>query len=119
MAEAILRLADRPRAELSVGLTNGIIRFGFTALPPVYDALVGPMMRRIGLSRSPSTPAPATSSRPATGRRRPGAGGVGARVVGAAAAVAGIGHGLGAAGPPPAPRRELTGRHAQVVGTSA
>ncbi len=51
VAEAVLRLADRPRAERSVGLANGIIRFGFTAVPPVYDLLVGPLMRIGGLSR--------------------------------------------------------------------
>lgn len=51
VAGAIVRIADRPRAERSVGLTNGFVRFGFTALPPVYDALVGPLMRLGGLSR--------------------------------------------------------------------
>lgn len=51
IAAAIVRLADRPRKELSVGATNRLIEFGFTALPPVYDALVGPLMGRLGLSR--------------------------------------------------------------------
>ena len=47
----IVRLADRPRRELSVGAANRFVEFGFTALPPVYDALVGPLMGRLGLSR--------------------------------------------------------------------
>jgi NAD(P)-dependent dehydrogenase (short-subunit alcohol dehydrogenase family) len=51
MAEGIVRLADRPRRELSVGAANRFVEFGFKALPPVYDALVGPMMGRLGLSR--------------------------------------------------------------------
>ena len=51
MADAIVKLADRPRAEMSVGLANRFAEMGFNLLPPVYDALVGPMMRRIGLSR--------------------------------------------------------------------
>jgi NAD(P)-dependent dehydrogenase (short-subunit alcohol dehydrogenase family) len=53
MARAILRLADKPRAEISVGATNRLIELGFNAFPPVYDALVGTLMRRAGLSRRP------------------------------------------------------------------
>jgi NAD(P)-dependent dehydrogenase (short-subunit alcohol dehydrogenase family) len=56
LAAAIVKLADRPRREVSVGLTNGLIRTGFTTLPPVYDALVNPLMRRLALSRSTSPP---------------------------------------------------------------
>jgi NAD(P)-dependent dehydrogenase (short-subunit alcohol dehydrogenase family) len=51
MAGAILALADKPAAEKSVGATNRLIEFGFIALPGVYDVLVGPLMRRGGLSR--------------------------------------------------------------------
>jgi NAD(P)-dependent dehydrogenase (short-subunit alcohol dehydrogenase family) len=51
MAGAIVRIADKPRADVSVGATNRLIEFGFVALPPVYDALVGALMRRGGLSR--------------------------------------------------------------------
>jgi NAD(P)-dependent dehydrogenase (short-subunit alcohol dehydrogenase family) len=51
VAEAILRQADDPRPEVSVGLTNRAIEFGFVVLPPVYDALVTTMMRTFGLSR--------------------------------------------------------------------
>jgi NAD(P)-dependent dehydrogenase (short-subunit alcohol dehydrogenase family) len=51
MARAIVRLADKPRTEVSVGATNRLIEFGFGALPAVYDALVGPLMRHGGLSR--------------------------------------------------------------------
>jgi NAD(P)-dependent dehydrogenase (short-subunit alcohol dehydrogenase family) len=56
LAAAVLRLADRPRDTLSVGLTNGVIRFGYAVLPPVFDRLIGPMMRRLALSRRPLAP---------------------------------------------------------------
>jgi NAD(P)-dependent dehydrogenase (short-subunit alcohol dehydrogenase family) len=51
MAAAIVKLADKPRPEVSVGATNRLIEFGFNALPGVYDALVGTLMGRAGLSR--------------------------------------------------------------------
>ncbi|XVV16723.1 SDR family NAD(P)-dependent oxidoreductase [Actinoplanes sp. CA-131856] len=51
VAAAILRQAGKPRPEVSVGLANRVIEFGFVALPPVYDALVTTMMRTFGLSR--------------------------------------------------------------------
>jgi NAD(P)-dependent dehydrogenase (short-subunit alcohol dehydrogenase family) len=78
MAGAIMKLADRPRAEMSVGLANRFTEFGFVVLPPVYDALVGPMMRRLGLSRSPVrphtgnvfAPAPRTEGGPARWGRK-------------------------------------------------
>jgi NAD(P)-dependent dehydrogenase (short-subunit alcohol dehydrogenase family) len=52
MAGAIVKLAGKPRADVSVGAANRLIEFGFNALPPVYDTLVGPLMRRGGLSRA-------------------------------------------------------------------
>jgi short-subunit dehydrogenase len=56
MAASIVRLTDHPRAKVSVGLTNNVIRFGYAALPPVYDLLIGPMMRRLALSRTTTGP---------------------------------------------------------------
>jgi NAD(P)-dependent dehydrogenase (short-subunit alcohol dehydrogenase family) len=56
MGAAIVRLADRPRSELSVGLANRIAEFGFVTMPPVYDLLVGPLMSRLGLSRTQTPP---------------------------------------------------------------
>ncbi|GIF74452.1 SDR family NAD(P)-dependent oxidoreductase [Asanoa siamensis] len=53
VAAAIVGLADRPRRARSVGLANRFMRIGFAAMPPVYDRLVGPLMRRAGLSRDP------------------------------------------------------------------
>jgi NAD(P)-dependent dehydrogenase (short-subunit alcohol dehydrogenase family) len=51
VAGRVLRLADKPRNSASVGVTNRIIELGFTLMPPIYDALVGPLMRHGGLSR--------------------------------------------------------------------
>jgi NAD(P)-dependent dehydrogenase (short-subunit alcohol dehydrogenase family) len=56
MGAAVVRLADRPRGELSVGLANRFTEFGFNAFPPLYDVLVGPLMSRLGLSRRPAAP---------------------------------------------------------------
>jgi NAD(P)-dependent dehydrogenase (short-subunit alcohol dehydrogenase family) len=50
MADAIVRNADRPRLERSVGPGNRFIEFGFVWMPWVYDALVGPLARRMALS---------------------------------------------------------------------
>ncbi|MEV4544170.1 SDR family NAD(P)-dependent oxidoreductase [Micromonospora echinaurantiaca] len=50
VARAILDCADRPRREVSVGRANVVMRVGFTALPGVYDVLVGPLMRLLALT---------------------------------------------------------------------
>ncbi|MDG4826493.1 SDR family NAD(P)-dependent oxidoreductase [Asanoa sp. WMMD1127] len=53
VANAIVKLAERPRRARSVGLANRFVRLGFATMPPVYDVLVGPLMRLGGLSRDP------------------------------------------------------------------
>jgi NAD(P)-dependent dehydrogenase (short-subunit alcohol dehydrogenase family) len=94
VARAIVRLADRPRAQVDVGLTNGLIGFGFTALPRVYDALVGPGMRLAGLSRQRVAPDEGNVFRSRTptegGPARWGRGGAVAAVVVAAAVTIGV-----------------------------
>jgi short-subunit dehydrogenase len=55
---AILELADKPRREVSVGLVNPLMVFGFRYLPAVYDVLVTPLMKRLGLSRTPTEATP-------------------------------------------------------------
>ncbi|MEU7585507.1 SDR family NAD(P)-dependent oxidoreductase [Micromonospora sp. NPDC049230] len=49
-ARAIVDCVDRPRREVSAGRLNVVLRAGFTVLPGVYDVLVGPLMRAMGLS---------------------------------------------------------------------
>ncbi|ATO13935.1 short-chain dehydrogenase [Micromonospora sp. WMMA2032] len=56
VARAIAHCADKPRREISVGRVNLVMRFGFTALPAVYDVLVGPLMRIGGLTGRPVPP---------------------------------------------------------------
>lgn len=56
VAAAIVRCARRPRGVVTVGLANRIIQFGFVATPPLYDLLVGPLMRRGGLSTETVAP---------------------------------------------------------------
>ncbi len=53
VARAVLRCARRPRARVTVGMANALVRTGFAAFPRVYDALVTPLMRAGGLSRQP------------------------------------------------------------------
>ncbi|UQU66425.1 SDR family NAD(P)-dependent oxidoreductase [Couchioplanes caeruleus] len=89
MGAAVVRLADRPRRELSVGATNRLIEFGFVAMPPVYDLLVGPLMGRLGLSqrRTPPSSGNVFASRPRVegGPARFGRAAVGAAAAGAVA----------------------------------
>ncbi|WP_433305690.1 SDR family NAD(P)-dependent oxidoreductase [Actinoplanes sp. CA-030573] len=56
VAAAVVRLADRPRHNASVGAANRFIEAGFVLLPPLYDVLVTPLMRSFGLSRRPAAP---------------------------------------------------------------
>ncbi len=50
LAAAIVRCADHPRKNVSVGWTNGIITLGFRLLPAVFDRLAGPLTHRVALS---------------------------------------------------------------------
>ncbi|MFG2046885.1 SDR family NAD(P)-dependent oxidoreductase [Micromonospora sp. NPDC048935] len=53
VARAVVDCVDRPRREVSVGRLNVVLRAGFTVLPGVYDVLVGPLMRALGLGGRP------------------------------------------------------------------
>jgi NAD(P)-dependent dehydrogenase (short-subunit alcohol dehydrogenase family) len=64
VADAIVRLAGRPRSGVSVGATNRLIELGFVLFPPVYDALVTPLMRNFGLSREPANASDGNVFRP-------------------------------------------------------
>jgi NAD(P)-dependent dehydrogenase (short-subunit alcohol dehydrogenase family) len=56
VAEAILRCLDQPRDRVSVGLANYFIRFGFQAMPWLYDRMVGPLMHLLSLVDQPARP---------------------------------------------------------------
>lgn len=51
VARKVLKVVDRGRRAAGVSVTNPIIRAGFTLVPPLYDALVLPLMRVAGLRR--------------------------------------------------------------------
>jgi NAD(P)-dependent dehydrogenase (short-subunit alcohol dehydrogenase family) len=43
LARQILRLVDHPRPRAQLAITNQVMRFGFSALPCLFDLLVGPL----------------------------------------------------------------------------
>jgi len=56
VAAAIVRCLDQPRDRVSVGLANHLIRFGFQAVPWLYDRMVGPLMHLLSLTGEPTEP---------------------------------------------------------------
>lgn len=59
VAARIVRTFDHPRRRVQVGLANDLMRFGFTALPRVFDLLVGPLFSEAGQDRTePVAPGP-------------------------------------------------------------
>jgi NAD(P)-dependent dehydrogenase (short-subunit alcohol dehydrogenase family) len=82
VADVILRRLGRKH--ISVGWANGVMRFGFTALPAVYDALVGPLFDLA--ASDPGRPVPA------------GPGNVLASVVGSQSLRGGLGGSVSAVG---------------------
>ncbi|MEJ5944013.1 SDR family NAD(P)-dependent oxidoreductase [Pseudokineococcus basanitobsidens] len=56
VADRVLRVLARPAAaqrDTRAGWANPLMVAGFTLLPGVYDALVGPLLRLLGLDRRP------------------------------------------------------------------
>ena len=58
VARAVLRALTRPHREISVGAANHVAVLGFRVLPAVFDALVTPLMRVGGISRTTTTNSP-------------------------------------------------------------
>jgi NAD(P)-dependent dehydrogenase (short-subunit alcohol dehydrogenase family) len=59
VAHRIWHLVGHPRKRAQVGLANNLMRFGFSALPAVFDALVGPLFLVAAKDRtSPVAPGP-------------------------------------------------------------
>jgi NAD(P)-dependent dehydrogenase (short-subunit alcohol dehydrogenase family) len=56
VARVVLRRADHPRRNTSVGPANAVITLGYRLLPPVYDRLVTPLVRLAALSRQERAP---------------------------------------------------------------
>ncbi len=57
IARVILARIDNHRARTQVGVANGIIRFGFSALPWAFDFLVGPLYKLAASDRTRPTDA--------------------------------------------------------------
>ncbi|KRB78428.1 hypothetical protein ASE01_03950 [Nocardioides sp. Root190] len=53
VAAATVRLIDRPRRELPVGVFNPVISAGFRLFPGVYDRIVAPLVTRLALGDEP------------------------------------------------------------------
>ncbi len=56
VAVRILKSVDHPRPRVQVGLANDVMRFGFNAMPRLYDALVGPLFAMAAQDRSAPVP---------------------------------------------------------------
>jgi short-subunit dehydrogenase len=67
VARKVLSLLERPRRIVHAGLFNPVIVAGFRLLPPVYDALVGPLFKTFALARDDQPPSEGNvfGSRPA------------------------------------------------------
>jgi short-subunit dehydrogenase len=58
VARAAVAAIDEPARDIAVGSVNWLMVTGFRALPGVFDAIVGPMMRLLGLGREDKDPDP-------------------------------------------------------------
>lgn len=67
LAKAVLRLADRPRKDTSVGPGNRVIKLGYRLLPPVFDRLVTPLVKFGVLTTEPAPPTEGNVFTPAPG----------------------------------------------------
>jgi NAD(P)-dependent dehydrogenase (short-subunit alcohol dehydrogenase family) len=56
IARSILARVQHPRRLKQAGIANPVIIAGFRLLPPVYDALVGPLLKVFGMSRDQQPP---------------------------------------------------------------
>jgi short-subunit dehydrogenase len=58
VARAAIAAIDEPGRDIAVGSVNWLMVTGFRAVPGVFDAIVGPMMRLLGLGREDKHPNP-------------------------------------------------------------
>jgi NAD(P)-dependent dehydrogenase (short-subunit alcohol dehydrogenase family) len=57
VARRVLQATRHRRPRIQVGVANNVIRFGFTALPQVFDVLVGPLFTIAATDRTAPVPA--------------------------------------------------------------
>ncbi|WP_040339776.1 SDR family NAD(P)-dependent oxidoreductase [Candidatus Blastococcus massiliensis] len=67
VARSVLSTLDRPRRVVQAGVFNPLITAGFRMLPGVYDALVGPLLQQLAVSKDevPPTTGNVLESQPA------------------------------------------------------
>jgi len=58
VATAAVRAIDKPGRDIAVGPVNWVMVTGFRALPGLFDVMVGPMMRLMGMGRAVVEPNP-------------------------------------------------------------
>jgi NAD(P)-dependent dehydrogenase (short-subunit alcohol dehydrogenase family) len=56
VARAVVDRVRNPRRLKQAGVANPLVIAGFRLFPPVFDALVGPLLKAIGMSRNPVAP---------------------------------------------------------------
>ena len=56
VGRAVLAAVDRPRRLRQSGIANPVIIAGYRLFPPVFDALVGPLLKVFGMSRDSVPP---------------------------------------------------------------
>jgi short-subunit dehydrogenase len=56
VARAVVDRVANPRRLKQSGFTNPLIIAGFRLFPPVFDALVGPLLKTFGMAREPVPP---------------------------------------------------------------
>jgi NAD(P)-dependent dehydrogenase (short-subunit alcohol dehydrogenase family) len=69
VARVVLEQVDHPAKRRQVGLGNGVVRFGFSALPGVYDAIVAPLFTLAATDRTRPVPPTTGNVRDATPER--------------------------------------------------
>jgi NAD(P)-dependent dehydrogenase (short-subunit alcohol dehydrogenase family) len=72
VARKIAATLDRPRRQVHAGFANPLFVAGFRFFPGLYDAMVGPLMRAVGIARDrvPPTVGNVFESRPETNTTR-------------------------------------------------
>ncbi|MFN2540155.1 MAG: SDR family NAD(P)-dependent oxidoreductase [Mycobacteriales bacterium] len=56
VAKVIVRALDNPRDRISVGKLNGVLRFGFSWTPALFDSVIGPVLSVLGTRPEPVEP---------------------------------------------------------------
>jgi NAD(P)-dependent dehydrogenase (short-subunit alcohol dehydrogenase family) len=72
VARKIVATLDRPERQVHAGFANPLFVAGFRLVPGIYDAMIGPVMRLLGIAKDSVAPTPGNvfASRPETNTPR-------------------------------------------------